>query len=150
MSAENSPQPVDSEQLKIAPQYEFSPVQNALLKDLSSAMKLVSGFSIAAGLLSLGQTIVDLLERLSGGMGLNRLSLNLSPVLYIFMGIWIWGAATSFARIPLSRGHDITNLMDALAELHRAFSLLRRLIWILAGLICLLMILAVAAGAFRG
>lgn len=96
-------------------QYEFSSSQNGLIKDLSSKMRFVSFFLIGLGVLA---TIGGVANLTKGGFG------NIVyGVIQIIIGLWTQRAAFSFQRIVDTQGNDMENLMGALGELRKLYTL---------------------------
>lgn len=96
-------------------EYEFSSSQNELIKNLADKMRFVAYFTIAAGALGV---LGGLLSLQRGGVG------NIiSAVVYILIGIWTNNASSAFRRIVDIEGNDIENLMGALGELRKLYTL---------------------------
>lgn len=96
-------------------QYEFSSSQNELIKHLADKMRFVAYFLIATGALGV---LGGLLSLQRGGVG------NIiSAVVYILIGVWTNSASSSFHRIVDTQGNDIENLMGALGELRKLYTL---------------------------
>lgn len=95
--------------------YEFSGSQNELIKNLADKMRFVSYFLIGAGvLIALGGVITIF----RGGVG------NIiTGIVQAILGIWTNKAADAFKRIVVTQGSDIENLMGALGELRKLYSL---------------------------
>jgi hypothetical protein len=60
-------------------------------------------------------------------------------LLYLLIAVWTRSAAASFQRIVATRGHDISNLMDALVSLNKMYTLIYTIIVI--GLLLILVTL---------
>ena len=98
-----------------AQQYEFSNSQNELIKQLADKMRLVGYFLFGVGLL-IG--INGVFTFFNGGVG------NIIVgIVEIIIGIWTYKASSSFQRIVDTQGSDIENLMGALAELRKLYTL---------------------------
>ncbi len=95
--------------------YEFSESQNGLIKDLSQKMRFVGYFSIGVGVLSI---LGGLLSLATGGP-----SGIISGILAIVVGLWTLSAGNAFQRIVATQGSDIENLMGALGELRKLYTL---------------------------
>ena len=96
-------------------EYEFSRSQNELIKHLADKMRFVAYFMIAAGVIgSLGGLV-----SLQRGGAANIIS----AVVYILIGVWTNSASSAFRRIVDTQGKDIENLMGALAELRKLYTL---------------------------
>lgn len=96
-------------------EYEFSSSQNELIKNLADKMRFVAAFLIAVGALGV---IGGLLTLARGG-----LSNIISAVVYILIGVWTNNASSAFRRIVETSGSDIENLMGALGELRKLYTL---------------------------
>ncbi|MDJ1178365.1 hypothetical protein PJF56_05775 [Roseofilum sp. BLCC_M91] len=94
--------------------YEFDGSQNVLIGQLASRMKFVSIFLIIAGVL----TVVFGL--LGSGDGIGSM---ISGIADFLIGIWTYQASTAFKRIVDTQGQDIENLMGALGELRKLYTL---------------------------
>lgn len=99
-------------------EYEFTDDQNETLRVLSSRMKWVGwflailGVFVALGLLTgSAETVPELLST----VGIS--------VIYFLIGFWTIRAANSFTQITVTKGSDVTNLMDALSELRKLYTL---------------------------
>jgi hypothetical protein len=98
-------------------EYEFGDDDNQTFRDLASALKFVGITSIAFGLLA---SIVLLREDL-----LHILMAGIQATLSVVVGGWLYSASTSVERIVATQGSDITNLMAAMRELKKVYSLQR-------------------------
>jgi hypothetical protein len=104
-------------------EYEFKTTENAVIEDLAAKMRFVGMMGIILGVLF---TVTG-----GGGIALGRLSgagaaANLlQGVLALLVGVWTRSAAGGFQRIVDTQGHDIANLMGALGELRRIYTLQR-------------------------
>lgn len=94
--------------------YEFDNSQNVLIGQLANRMKFVSIFLIIAGVLTV---IIGLLGSLEG------IGEMISGVADFLVGIWTYQASTAFKRIVDTQGQDIENLMGALGELRKLYTL---------------------------
>lgn len=96
-------------------EYEFSSSQNELIKNLADKMRFVAYFLIAVGVLAV---IGGLFSLRTGGVG------NIiNGVVYILIGVWTNNASSAFQRIVATTGSDIENLMGALGELRKLYTL---------------------------
>ncbi|WP_448573732.1 DUF5362 family protein [Trichothermofontia sp.] len=95
-------------------EFEFDTSQNELFGDLARKMGFVGLLFIALGALTV-----------LGGVfgGLKSLSNLFVGVLYILIGLWTKNAADSFRRIVDTQGSDIANLMMALGQLRKLYTL---------------------------
>lgn len=96
-------------------EYEFSGSQNELIKNLADKMRFVAYFLIVVGVLG---ALGGLLSLRTGGA-----SSIISAVVYILIGIWTNSASSAFRRIVETSGSDIENLMGALGELRKLYTL---------------------------
>lgn len=119
-------------------EYEFSSSQNELVKNLADKMRFVAYFLIAVGVLGL---IGGLLSLRAGGVG------NIiSGIVYILIGFWTNNASSAFRRIVETSGSDIENLMGALGELRKLYTLQYWLLIIALVFIALALILGLVLG----
>lgn len=142
--------------------YEFDSSQNQLIQDLAQKMRLVSYFLIVLGsIIILGGlfTLVNAFRLVSGYQGAesivrqslvsmtgNGVGNVIQGTIQILIGSWTLNAARSFRLIVDTQGNDITNLMGALGELRKLYTLQY---WVvLIGLIVL--VLALFLGLFAG
>ncbi len=95
--------------------YEFSESQNGLIRTLANTMRFVSYFLIAMGVLA---GLLGLLTLTEGGIGS-----IIQAVVQIVIGQWTGKAARSFQLIVSTQGNDVENLMGALAELRKLYTL---------------------------
>ena len=95
-------------------EYEFSSSQNELIKNLADKMRFVAYFMIAAGVLG----AIGGLFNLRTGLGA-----IINGVVYILIGVWTNSASAAFLRIVDTQGNDIENLMGALGELRKLYTL---------------------------
>lgn len=123
-------------------QYEFDNSQNELIQQLADKMRFVSYFLIATGVLV---AIGGLFALFRGGIG------NIiSGVVQIIIGVWTKKAASSFNRIVDTQGNDIENLMGALGELRKLYTLQYWLLIISLVFLAIGLLLAIFSGAFFG
>jgi len=96
-------------------EYEFSSSQNELIKNLADKMRFVGYFLLAVGVLGV---LGGLLSIRTGGVGS-----IINGVVYILIGVWTNNASSAFQRIVETSGSDIENLMGALGELRKLYTL---------------------------
>ncbi len=118
--------------------YEFDESQNGLIKDLAKKMQFVGYFSMTIGSLVF---LVGLLTLAKGSLGT-----IISGVVGIIVGIWTLDAAKAFRLIVDTQGNDIENLMGALGELRKFYTLQY---WLLV-LTLVLLALGIIATIFLG
>lgn len=95
--------------------YEFNNIQNQLIRELSEKMRFVGYFLIGLGVFV---TIFGLVLIARGGLG------NIiQGIVQIIIGFWTTKAASAFKQIVATQGNDIENLMGALAELRKLYTL---------------------------
>lgn len=95
--------------------YEFNNTQNQLIRELSEKMRFVSYFLIGLGILV---AIGGLVLIARGGLG------NIiQGIVQILIGVWTNKAASAFKQIVDTQGNDIENLMSALGELRKLYTL---------------------------
>jgi len=92
-------------------QYEFTDHENILVNDLAKKMRYVGIFGIILG-------VVEILSSFFG-----EKSGIISGVISIIVGVWTINASKFFQKIVDTTGNDITNLMNALAELKKLYGL---------------------------
>lgn len=68
-------------------------------------------------------------ESMSGGfwsspIAISALAFALAGLFLLLVGIWTQQAAAGFAGIVITKGQDISRLMDAMGALHRKYSLM--------------------------
>ncbi len=125
-------------------QYEFSSSQNELITQLAEKMRFVAYFTIGLGVLI---AIGGLFTVLRGGI-----SNIITGVVQIIIGVWTNKAASSFKLIANTQGNDIENLMGALGELRKLYTLqywLLIITLIFAAIGLVLLIIGVGSGTIR-
>ncbi|GET42527.1 hypothetical protein [Microseira wollei] len=95
--------------------YEFSSSQNGLIKDLADKMRFVSFFLIGLGVLATIEGVAALTKDGFGNI--------VYGTIQIIIGLWTQKAAFSFQRIVDTQGNDIENLMGALGEMRKLYTL---------------------------
>ena len=96
-------------------QYEFTAPQNTVIGVLSKRMAWVAYFLIALGVLAVLGGLVTLAD---GGV-----SAVIQGPLMVIIGIWTKKAAQAFDNVVKTEGSDISNLMAALGELRKLYTL---------------------------
>lgn len=120
--------------------YEFDQAQNRLIRELSQKMSFVGYFLIALGVLLI---LVGIVRFRIGGFG------NLiQGVIQIIIGIWTKQAATSFQLIVNTQENDIQNLMGALRELRKLYTLQYWIFLIAVILLAFAIVIALIFGVF--
>jgi hypothetical protein len=119
------------------PSYEFTSIQDEVIRSLSKKMNFVAYVYIVAsvlvGLAGLGFMF------LNAWVGLFYMIL-LTPELLI--GIWTLNAGKSFRLVVDTKGHDIPHLMNALHSLRKLYTLM---FWILIIGLAFMVIAIIAA-----
>ena len=118
--------------------YEFSGSQNELIKNLADKMRFVAYFLIAAGVLGVIGGLVSLRAGGFGGI--------INGIVYILIGVWTNSAASAFRRIVETQGNDIENLMGALGELRKLYTLQYWLLIIALVFIALALVVGIVLG----
>ena len=119
-------------------EYEFSEQQNTTFRQLSSAMKFVGVASIVLG-------FIVFLGALKGD-AMSIFSCIVQGSLSIIVGFWLRGAAESIARIATTEGNDVSNLMNAMGDLRKVYSLQRALLVIVMALLAVAFVVGVVIG----
>ncbi|MEW6491162.1 MAG: hypothetical protein AB1589_01235 [Cyanobacteriota bacterium] len=127
-------------------QYEFSSSQNQLIKQLADKMRFVSYFLISVGVLNAIIGIIGLFSTaLRGSFGE-----IITGILLSLLGFWTNKASISFKRIVNTQGSDIENLMGALSELRKLYTLQYWLLIITLIFIVIGIVLAIALPIILG
>lgn len=121
--------------------YEFDQTQNQLIRDLAQKMRFVSYFLIALGVLLVIDGIVSIAKGEIGGI--------ITGVVQIFIGLWTRKAASSFQLIVDTQGSDMENLIGALGELRKLYTLQYWLILIAVFFVAVALIMTVIFGTFQ-
>jgi hypothetical protein len=106
-----------------AAEYEFTAVENETIGDLASKMRFVGLMGAILGVLLLLAGIAGIV--FGGRAGGSSAGTVVQGFLSLLVGIWTRSAAAGFQRIVDTQGHDIANLMSALGELRRIYTLQR-------------------------
>jgi len=115
------------------PQYEFSEKENLLVGSLSKKMRFVGMVGIVFGII----------EVISGALG-EKISI-FKGIISMIVGIWTMRASTSFQLIVDTTGNDITNLLAALTELKKLYTL-QFWIFVIEVIFSIIVVLMVALG----
>lgn len=112
--------------------YEFTSTQDRLISELAKKMRFVSYVLIVIGALLIIGGLVNINQ---GGFGS-----VIYGIVQLLVGVWTNKAASSFRKIADTQGNDIGNLMDALAELRKLYTLqywlfILALVFIIIGLV---------------
>jgi len=112
-------------------QYEFDSRQNEIIARLSRAMLWVGAPLLVVGLIYGLAGVVSVIQAIVAGPASAALAgawTLLAAAFFCALGIWTRNAAHSFHRIVATTGRDIDNLMDALGNLGKLYSLLSLLV----------------------
>jgi len=118
--------------------YEFNESQNQLILDLSKKMMFVSYFLIVSGVLGAISGVITVLKGGFGGL--------VQGVILLITGIWTINAAKAFQLIVDTQGNDIENLMGALGQLRKLYTLQYWLFLIAVIFMAIALILALIFG----
>lgn len=99
----------------MAEKYEFSDTQNAQIAPLASKMRIVGYFLIALGVLGgIGSLAMA---------GTADIGVFVDAAVQVVIGVFTIQAAKSFQLIVDTQGNDMNNLMDALGELRKLYTI---------------------------
>ncbi|PSO88453.1 MAG: hypothetical protein BRC41_02845 [Cyanobacteria bacterium QH_9_48_43] len=121
--------------------YEFNSTQEKLVQALANKMRFVSFFLIAIGILRFITGIVALIR------GAPLIDAIISGIIILLIGFWTYTAASSFNRIVKTQGNDIENLMNALKELRKLYTLQ---FWLFIIVLIAIIIVSIASIIFAG
>lgn len=112
--------------------YEFSASQDELIRDLAKKMQFVAYITLAIAVLVFVAGVIALTQGGFGGI--------IQGVIAFLIGWWTLNASKAFQRIADTSGNDMENLMGALGELRKLYTLqfwllIIGLIFIVIGLI---------------
>lgn len=130
----------------MVPGYEFTSSQNQLIGDLAKKMNFVGILMVVSGVISIIGGIVTLFAATSQG-GFDFSSI-VNGVLLLLTGLWTRNAAQAFNRVVNTAGTDIENMMGALGELRKLYTLQYWLIIIVLIFLVLALIFGVLAAVF--
>jgi hypothetical protein len=93
-------------------------------------------------------------EALSGGfwsspVTMSALAIAIAGLFLFLLGLWTRQSAMGFAGIVLSKGRDVSRLMDALGALHQKYSMIYTIVLVMA-IMSLISIVASLWHAWRG
>ena len=120
--------------------YEFDQTQNKLVRDLAQKMRFVSYFLIALGALLIVGGLINITRGEIGSI--------ISGIVQVIIGLWTKRAASAFQRIVDTQGSDMENLIGALGELRKLYTLQYWLILIAAIFIAIAILVALISGTF--
>jgi hypothetical protein len=132
----------------MVPGYEFTNSQNELIGDLAKKMNFVGILMIASGVISVLAGIVTLFTALSQG-GFDFSSI-INGVFLVLIGWWTRNAAQAFGRVVSTTGMDVENIMGALGELRKLYTLQYWLIIIVLIFLAITLLFALIATIAAG
>jgi hypothetical protein len=118
-------------------EYEFDSDEDSVFSGLASAMRFVGTASVVMGIV--------LFLGVLGGDPLKIIGSIVQGVLSLVVGIWLRGASKSIHAITTTEGADISNLMTAMAELRKVYSLQRVLILVALGILAVALVVGLTA-----
>ncbi len=106
-------------------EYEFNQKQNELLQDLAKKMNFVAILAIAGGILGMLAGLIVLLTASANATGDRSLDFSnlIQGIFLLLIGIWTRNAAIAFKRVVNTTGRDVENLLAALRELRKLYTL---------------------------
>lgn len=119
--------------------YEFTEPENAVLRKLSGAMKVVVYAQVASLLVGLLSVIVTVsrmtsaTQRLGGAIG-GMIGLGFGAVYSALVAYFLWSSASAFDRVVTTQGDDMPNLVSALTSQRSYFGMVK---WLLIGALVL-------------
>ena len=112
-------------------QYEFNDEQNKAFSALADAMRVTAGLMQLVGLAFVALAAlaaVQARQAADGNYG-PAVGLGAAALLFLCIGFWTGGAATSFRKIAETKNEDVWHLMNAVGSLRSMYGLLRTLIF---------------------
>lgn len=117
--------PVPQNEGPPANQFEFDSQQNQVIGDLAAAMRWVAAPLIFLGVLYAFAAVLAVFHVFRQPASLfSVIVIALVSFLLWSLGQWITQAAESFQQVVTTGGRDISNMMDALANLRKLFTVL--------------------------
>lgn len=104
-------------------EYEFTEDENVVFTKLASVMRVVALMSIVFGGIVLFSGFADLFAESEVVDVQGALTSILQGAVFALLGTWLQTASRSFRDIAVTEGRDITNLMNALQDLSKVYSL---------------------------
>lgn len=101
----------------LPPQYEFNDEQSRIIESLAGSMNLVGGGVAAVGAMVGGMGVW---LAISGIFRLGISAVAVGTAMFV-SGLWVSAAARRFRRVAVTRGRDISHLMDAIVTLRQVF-----------------------------
>jgi hypothetical protein len=114
-------------------QYEFNDEQNREFSSLADAMRVTAGLMQLVGLgfvVFAALTGVQAMNAGASGVGPYgpAIGLGAAALLFLCVGFWTGGAATSFRKVAETKNEDVWHLMNAVGSLRAMYGLLRTII----------------------
>ncbi len=110
-----------------SPGYEFNASQNELFQDLAKKMNFVGFLLLIGGILSLVMGIFEIVFWIFIQKENNPISIEISNIIqgifFMLIGTWTRKAALGFSQIVETTNNDIENLMGAMGELRKLYTL---------------------------
>jgi len=103
--------------------YEFTGSQNELIGDLGRKMHFVGILMILGAILSLASGVIALFTAKTNGFSNINISGLVQGIFLLVTGLWTRNAAQSFKRVVNTTGSDIENILGALGELRKLYTL---------------------------
>ena len=136
------------------PQYEFDSKQNRVIEELARAMQWIATPLQLVGFLYGLAAVLSFVHAIGHAeAAFGAVWAFLGGLFFLGLGGWTRKAAQSFQRVVTTSGTDIDNLMDALDDLRKAFSLLSVVVKIYVALILIALIaglVGILFSAFHG
>ncbi len=127
--------------------YEFSNSQNELIEDLAQKMNFVAILLIVSGILGIIGALINLFALLAEPERIALVVSNLIQGVFLcLIGTWTKNAAQAFKQIVKTTGTDIENLMIALGELRKLYTLQYWLVVIVLVFSVLILVVGLIAG----
>jgi hypothetical protein len=135
-------------------EYEFSAAQNDVINGLANGILWVRLPLLVVGIFQF-LIAFGLAFRLSrdGAHIIGILGHGMAGIVCFLLARWLLKAALAFIRVTTTSGRDITNLMTGIRDLAIWFEMLAffvKLYLALLGVLLILMLIGLFAGAFRG
>ena len=114
-------------------QYEFNDEQNREFSSLADAMKVTAGLMQLAGLAFVVLAALAVASVAKAGTPVTAygpaMGLGAAAMLFLCVGFWTGGAATSFRKIAETKNEDVWHLMNAVGSLRSMYGLMRTIIF---------------------
>lgn len=114
-------------------QYEFNDEQNREFSSLADAMKVTAGLMQLAGLAFVVLAALSAVSVAKAGTPVAAygpaVGLGAAALLFLCVGFWTGGAASSFRKIAETKNEDVWHLMNAVGALRSMYGLMRTIIF---------------------